>query len=195
MPTTAVPNILVDPGYLFWAPLGSAEPTNTVSGSKFTDAWPVAWLSLGATKDGSEFTPELTVEEILVAEFFDPVAYRTTKRTNKFAFALADITMKNWSRAMNGGGAVVTVSGSGATLLSSFVPTAPGAEIRAMLGWEALGNDLRLIVYQTICAGAVKLAFKKAPDFATIPCEFSCEVPSSGIPWKMYSAGTARVGT
>ncbi|WP_203924571.1 hypothetical protein [Rugosimonospora africana] len=27
---------------------------------------------------------------------------------------------------------------------------------------------------------------------AVIPCQFNFEIPSTGIPWKMYSAGTAR---
>jgi hypothetical protein len=64
MPSTATPNILKDPGYLFWAPLGSSEPTNTVLGSVFTDSWPVAWINLGATRDGSEFNYSTAVEAI-----------------------------------------------------------------------------------------------------------------------------------
>ena len=95
MPTTATPNILNDAGYLFWAPLLSAEPTNTVSGSKFTDAWPGAWISLGATEDGSEFTYETKLEAISVAEFFDPIKWATTERTGTFAFNLADFTLAN----------------------------------------------------------------------------------------------------
>ena len=51
MPPAAVtrPNVLTDPGYLFIAPLLTTLPTNTVAGGVFTDAWPVAWLPLGAT--------------------------------------------------------------------------------------------------------------------------------------------------
>lgn len=201
MPTTATPNILTDPGYLFWAPLATAEPTNTVAGSKFTDAWPVAWKTLGATEDGSEFTYETTVEAINVAEFFDPIRYSTTERAGSFAFNLADYTLFNLSRAFNGGGAagataglVETVSGSTTTLLSALRPAAPGAEVRAMLGWESLDATARLICYQTINSGSISAAYRKAPSFAVIPCTFNFEVPSSGYPWKMYTAGTARVG-
>lgn len=194
MPTTAVPNILTDAGYLFWAPLASAEPTNTVAGSKFTDAWPVAWISLGATEDGSTFTYETTVEPITVAEFFDPIRYSTTERAGSFSFNLADYTLNNLKRAYNGG-TLATVSGSGTTLLSSLVPPAVGAEVRAMIGWESLDNTIRLICYQTINSGAIASAYRKAPAFAVIPCTFSFEVPSAGNPWKMYTAGTARVGT
>lgn len=194
MPSTAVPNILTDPGYLFWAPLLSAEPTNTVVGSKFTDSWPVAWISLGATEDGSAFTYETTVEPITVAEFFDPIRYSTTERAGNFAFNLADYTLNNLKRAYNGG-TLATVSGAGATLLSSLVPPTPGNEVRAMIGWESLDNTMRVICYQTINSGSITSAYRKAPAFAVIPCTFNFEVPAAGNPWKMYSAGTARVGT
>lgn len=192
MPTTATPNILTDAGYLFWAPLGTTEPVNTVANSKFTDTWPVAWISLGATEDGSQFSYEVNVEAITVAEFFDPIKYSTTSRTGTFAFNLADWTLANFKRALNGGTLAVVGTGTGVTQLNSYIPPAPGAEIRCMLGWESLDNTVRLIVYQTINGGTVQSAFKKAPDMALIPCEFNFEIPTSGNPFKLYTAGTAR---
>lgn len=191
MPTTGTPNILKDPGYLFWAPLLSAEPANTVVGSKFTDAWPGAWLSLGATEDGSEFDYETKIDDISVAEFFDPISYSTVSRKGSFGFNLADYTLANWKRAMNGGSLVV-VSGTGTTQLNSFVPPTPGAEVRAMLGWEALDNTMRIIVYQCLQGGAVKTKFAKAPKYSVIPVEFSFEIPAAGNPFKFYTAGTSR---
>ncbi len=191
MPTTATPNILTDPGYLFWAPLGSSEPTNTVAASKFTDAWPVAWIPLGATEDGSTFSYSSNVEAIHVAEFFDPIKYATTERSGSFAFNLADYTLSNLKRAMNGG-TLTVVSGTGATALNSFTPPSPGNEVRAMIGWESLDGTMRIVCYQTLQGGNVEMAFKKAPAIALIPTEFNFEVPSSGTPFKMYTAGTAR---
>jgi len=191
MPTTATPTLLSDAGYLFWAPLLTAEPTNTVAGSKFTDAWPVSWLSLGATEDGSEFSYEVNVEAMSVAEFFDPVRYATTSRKGKFGFALASWTLTNLKYAMNGG-TLTVVSGTGATQLNSFIPPTPGAEVRAMLGWESLDSTVRLICYQTLSSGSITSAFKKAPDKALVPCEFNFEVPASGNPFKFYTAGTTR---
>jgi len=41
----------------------------------------------------------------------------------------------------------------------------------------------------------VKSAFKRAPAKTVIPVEFNFEVPTSGIPFKAYTAGTARVGS
>lgn len=191
MPTTATPNILTDPGYLFWAPLGSTEPTNTVAGSKFTDAWPVAWVSLGATDEGSTFTYEIETENVEVAEFFDPVKIATTGRSGNIAFALADWSLTKLKYVLNGG-TLTVLSGTGATTLSSYTPPAPGAEVRAMIGWESLDASVRLVCYQTINSGSVEMAFQKAPNKATMPCTFALEVPASGNPFKVYSAGTAR---
>jgi hypothetical protein len=191
MPSTATPNITVGAGYLFWAPLASTEPTNTVLASVFTDSWPVAWINLGATKEGSEFSTETTVESITVAELFDPVAYKTTERASSISFALADDTIANLKRVMNGG-TLTVVSGTGATTLTSYTPPTPGSEVRCMIGWESLSNDMRLVCYQTFQGGTMAQQFKKAPDYATLPATFNLEVPSSGIPWKKYAAGSAR---
>ncbi len=103
MPTTATPNILSDPGYLFYAPAGTAEPVNTVAGSKFTDTWPVAWVSVGATEDGSKFKASVKTEAVNVAEFFDPIKYVTTDRSSSIAFAMADFTLTKLKWSMNGG--------------------------------------------------------------------------------------------
>lgn len=191
MPTMPTPTVLTDPGYLFWAPLGSTVPTNTVTGSKFTDAWPVAWLMLGATEEGSQFSYSTSVEAVRVAEFFDPIKYATTERSGNFAFNLADYTLTNYKRAMNGG-TLTLVSGTGATQLNTYTPPAPGTEIRAMIGWESLDGTLRIVAYQTLNGGEINSAFRRAPSLALIPCQFNFEVPASGVPWQMWSAGTAR---
>jgi hypothetical protein len=193
VPTVAVPNLLTDPGYLFAAPLATAEPTNTVAASKFTDAWAAAWVPLGATEDGNTFSYESTVEPIEVAEFFDPIRYSTTGRAGSFAFSLADFVLDRVKLAFNGGTKTL-VSGTGATQLTSYVPPTPGAEVRTMLGWESLDGTVRVIVYQAIQGGAVEVANQKAPAKAIIPCTFNFEVPSSGNPWKMYTAGAVRGG-
>jgi hypothetical protein len=162
-----------------------------VTGSKFTDTWPVGWLSIGATEDGSEFTYETKVDAVKVAEFFDPIKWSTTDRSGSMSFNMADYTLTNWKRAVNGG-TLTIVSGTTTTQLNSFVPPSPGNEVRAMLGWESLDNTMRIIMYQCINSGTITSAYKKAPDFAVLPCQFNFEVPSSGSPWKMYTAGTAR---
>jgi hypothetical protein len=180
---------------LYIAPLLSTVPTNTVAGSVFTDVWPAAWLSLGATKEGSVFNYSSSVEPMSVAEFFDPIKYATTERNGNIAFALANVTLHNMKRAMNGGvGAITPVSGTGATTLGLFEPVAPGAEIRVMIGWESYDNTTRIVMRQTIQGGEVAMEFQKAPAFAGIPCTFNFEVPPTGAVFSIWSAGVARFG-
>lgn len=189
----ATPNVLVQPGYLFIAPLGSSVPANTVSGSVFTDSWPVAWLPLGATEDGSTLSYSSTVEAINVAELFDPVRYETTARTGSVAFNLADWTLSNYRRALNGGVAALTAtSGTGATGLYTVEPPDPGSEVRCMVGWESLDNTLRFVARQCLQGGEVSSAFRKAPDYATIPCTFNMEKPASAQPFTIWGAGATR---
>jgi hypothetical protein len=189
--TTATPTVLTDAGYLFWAPLGTSIPANTVVGSVFTDSWAGPWVSLGATEDGSHFEYDITVDKVSVAEFLDPVKWVTTERAAVFSFAMASYTLGNWSKAINGG-TLAVVSGSGTTQLNRLRPAAPGSEVRCMIGWESLDNTMRYIGYQVLSSGKIGSDFKKAPSYATIPVTMNHEIPVSGIPWELYSAGAAR---
>ena len=188
---TAVPTLLTDPGFLFWAPLGSSVPAMTVAGSVFTDAWPVAWINLGATEDGNEIAYQLQVQPRSVAEFLDPIQQATVSRDGSIAFNLTNFTLTNVKKVLNGG-TLTVVSGTGATQLNKYTPPVPGQEVRCMIGWESLDATVRFVAYQTINATQVKMANKKTPAFATLPTEFHFEVPSSGNPFDMWSAGTVR---
>ena len=192
---SAVPvNVLTDPGYLWIAPLGTAEPTPTVTGSKFTDALPVAWIPFGATTEGSTFSYATTIEAIRVAEYFDPIRYSTTERNGSIAFNLANWTLSNYKRALNGGVAAVTPTGTSGTELSTFEPPAAGSETRAMLMWESTDATVRLLMRQVIQGGEVSSAFQKAPSIAAIPCTYNLEIPAGGVqPFKIWGAGTTRV--
>jgi len=194
------PNLLQDPGFVMVAPPGSTLPTNTVAASVYTDAWDAAWLPLGATEDGSEFTDSETVTPIYVAELLNPVQYRVTEQKTEFALAMANVTLSNYKRARNGGAAALSpTAGTGATASYDFSPPAAGSEVRLMIGWESLDHTMRLILPQVICGGEVKMAFKKAPANASIPVTFSAELPLSGplagLPYKMSAAGATRGGT
>jgi len=185
----AVPNVLTDPGFLRAAPLGSALPSNTVAGSVYTDAWPEAWLPLGATTDGSTFAYSTKVEAIQAAEFFDPIKYVTTERSGNIAFALMDFTLQRYRMALNGGlAALVPTAGTGSTASYDFEPVAPGNEVRLMIGWESTDHTMRLVLRQTIQGGEVSTDFKKAPAVSAIPCTFNMEIPvGASAPFKMSS--------
>jgi len=195
--TVAVPLIIEDPGFLFWAPLLSTEPTHAALASTYdADAWPVAWIPQGATEDGSVFTYEQKVEPIKVAEFRDPIKYTTVERMGSIAFALTSWTLKNLQRAYNGA-VISTVSGTGATLSSKLLPGNAGTEVRAMIGWESQDHTFRIVMYQTLNSGPIASPFKQSPAKGLIPCQFNFEVPLGAPqqPFAMYAAGTGRLGT
>ena len=192
--STATPMMITDPGFVFIADLGSTLPPMAALASTYDlDVWPVAWVSAGATEDGSKFKYSSEIEAIEVAELLDPVKYSTTGRAGSFSFAMTNYTLKNMQRVFNGG-TISTVSGSGVTLSSKYVPPAPGGEVRRMIGWESLYHTFRLIMYQCLQGGEMESSFAKAPSKALLPTEWKFEVPTSGIPWEAYAAGTGRLG-
>jgi hypothetical protein len=187
---------MVDPGYLWISPAGTSFPAGagTASGSAFTDSPSVTWHAAGATEAGYTFSYSQSIEAINVAEFADPVKWKTTQRQGSFAFNLADYTLNNISRAMNGG-TLSTVSGAGATLISKWVPPAIGTESRAALLWQSQDGSMRIFMYQTVQVNEMETAFKKAPDYAVLPCEFRFEIDGSGNIFEVYTAGTGRLGS
>lgn len=193
MPAPTMPTLAIatDPGYLFWAPLGSTEPANTVAGSVFTDAWPVAWIVLGQTKEGSEFNWQTDTDQITVAELLDPIKYVSTGREGSMKFELVNMTVANMKRMLNGGTTAVT--GSGATTMTTYTPPSLGAEVRSMIGWESQDATERLVLRQCFNTGQLTISRKKGVDNASLPVEFAIESPSSlALPWQYATAGTAR---
>lgn len=195
MPATIPqPQVLTDPGILWIAPLGTAEPTGTAAANKFTDVLPAAWILFGPTDEGSSFSDSVDTDTITVAEFLSAIRNVVTGRASKLSFALASWTLSNYRRAMNGGVAAIAPVGTVGAEVTSLEPPVEGTEVRAMIIWEATDNSLRLLGRQAFQAGEVSTDFKPAPDKALIPCEYAFEQPATGLrPWKMWAAGTNRV--
>jgi hypothetical protein len=191
-----VPLIVQDAGFLFWAPLLSAEPTHAAAGSTYdADTWPAAWIPQGATEAGTDFSYEIKVEPVKVAEFYDPIKWSTVERAGSISFVLTNYTLKQLQRSWNGG-TLSTVSGSGATLSSKLLPVNVGTETRAMIGWESQDHTLRIVCYQALNSGPIKSTFDKAPTKGLIPCMFNLEVPAGAPiqPFAVYGAGVGRLG-
>ena len=146
MPAITVPKapLATGPGYLYYAPLGTSLPANTVAGSVFTDAWPGGWLAWGVTREGSEFQYSVDTDNVSAAEYFDPLVIVTTGRAAQVAFEVMILSATTMKRALNGG--TVATSGSGATLLTTVTPPAAGSETRQMVGWESQDNTERLVM-------------------------------------------------
>jgi hypothetical protein len=195
MPATIPqPQILVDPGILWIAALGTAEPTPTSTAGKFTDTLPVAWILLGPTDEGSSFSDSVDTDQIKVAEFLAAIRNVVTGRNSKLSFALASWTLSNYRRALNGGVAAIAPLGTVGAEVTSLEPPVEGTETRCMLMWESTDGTVRIMGRQCFQTGEVATDFKPAPDKALIPCEYAFEQPTTGLrPWKIWTAGTTRV--
>src|SRR3954469_3401605 len=166
--TVPQPTVLTDPGILWIAPLGTAEPTPTSAANKFTDALPAAWLLLGPTDEGSSFSDSVSTDTITVAEFLNAIKNVVTGRTSKLSFALASWTLSNYRRAINGGVAAIAPVGTVGAEVTSLEPPIEGQEVRGMIVWESTDSSLRLLGRQSFQTGEVSSDFKSGADNSTI---------------------------
>lgn len=173
-------NVILGPGLLYVAPVGTTEPTNA------STVLPSAnWREVGYTEDGTTFTYEITNEPIEVEEEFDPIFYRTTGRSGTVAFQMAEVTRQNLALAVNVGAAAPNNA-------ASLEPPSPNSEVRVMI---ALNTDdgARWIWRQCLQASSIEIARKKAPDKALLPVEFRLEKPTGLQPWIVFPNATFLV--
>jgi hypothetical protein len=168
---------------------GKLKLANSLSALEPVDLstpWDSAWLDLGYTEEGSEFSIETKFEDIMVAEELDPVNILATARTITASFELAEITATNLKRVFNGG----TITA--ATGCVYYDPVALGQEQYAMLGWESDDATERWILRKVIQTGKVTVARKKSPDKATLPAEFRAMKPASLPAFRVIMASPSR---
>jgi hypothetical protein len=183
--------ILNDPGILYYAPLGTSEPSMTVASSIFsTAAWGGLWVALGPTDEGTEFNDKVDTDDMTVEESAYPVKTVVTKKEATISFSLVEFTATQMKRAANGGSNLVT--GSGATTLTTFTPPAVGQEVRAMIGWQSQQDDVRFIGYQALQIGTIKPRFRRGVAKSVFECNWKFELSSLGYPYRFFFAGTTR---
>jgi len=196
-------NIKTGPGTIYAAPLGSTEPTSV------TGAWPSGWVKLGYTDGGSSFTTTPTTGNIEVEEEYYPVEIVTTSKASGFAFSFAEATARNFLIAINAG---VGTPGTGTDLAANTTGTNPdgsiwveepslGAELRIMLGWDALNTDAgvggsdpfeRLILRKCYQTGTVTENHNKGTNKTVYAVAFNLEKPTGANPYrKIYPAALA----
>ncbi len=181
-------------GIIYAANLGTAIPTMTVAGSKFTDAWPSGWLPVGATDSGLEESHSTDTDTVEVEESLTPVRIETTGKSSQLSFSLAHWDWSNLKLVLNGG--TITTTGSGATALHKFAPPLIGAEVRVMIGWESTENDERLIAYQCFQSGAVNPAYRKGNQKRLLAAQFALELPPTvvaTVPWNRWATSAISV--
>lgn len=189
--TLPAPNVLTDAGFLLFAPLGTAEPANTVAGGLFTDPWPIAWIPLGRTSSGTKISDNATSSDLESAEDYMPLDSRTTKRVVTASFDLLTFTASNLARALNN--AVKTVTGATVTSLTQVDAPDPQAETAFMLGYESLDSTVRWIGRTCRNSGDLSVQFAKAPNMAMIPFTANVVKGVSTTPaYSWFFAGDGR---
>src|SRR5262245_6724401 len=170
--------ISLGPGVLKVAALGSTEPTDLVS------AWAAAWVDLGYTFEGSEFSNELNTANVEVAEELYPLAVVPTGIVTQVKFVLAQMTARNLRLACNGG---TILTGSG---FVTFDPPPAGVPTRYMYGWQSDDSQERWIFRQCLNGGTATVARKKGADKAGISFELNLEKPSGVQPFRVIFVDT-----
>jgi hypothetical protein len=170
----------------------AARPGGVVAAGIFTDAWPAIWLPVGITREGTTFNYQVATANIEAAEYFDPLAIKTTGRTIGIQFQLMHLTNRSFLLGMNGGTSA-TIGGAAATLLTKVTPPAVGAEQRVMLGWESEDGTERKIYRQCIQSGSGDEQAAKAPNARALSLQFGVEQPTTGDPLEIYIAGDTRI--
>jgi hypothetical protein len=165
------------PGYLYFAPLGTAEPADLTTPWASVSA---SWIALGYTEDGSELSYNPSTSPVDVAEELDHIQVVTTGRDSSVQFSMSQITATNLKLAFNGG---TLTTGTG---IVTFEPPDLGTEVRTMLGFESEDHSERWVYRQCYQTGTISLARRKGANNATIAAQFSLEKPATGA--KLFKA-------
>lgn len=165
-------NVRLGAGRLYYAPLGTAEPTNC------STALPSAWIAVGYTESGTEIATALTAEGIFVAEELDEIDNVQTGRTTTLALEMAESTKKRLALAL----------GAGAGYTDDSTPFEL-PEIDAIVGvqfvWDSLdvptALNRRVLVRNAKPSGTITQARRKAPQKQLITATFSCTKNAAGL--------------
>lgn len=188
-PTVTPGLIKTGPGLLRYAPLGTTIPVITAASSKIVATW-TNWVDVGATEAGTTYAESVDTEDIKVAESLYPVRTVTTGKTGTVSVALAHISDINWKLATNGGTIVST--GTTGTKLNTFIPPLIGSEVRVMLAWQSTEDDEVIVWPQVFNTGSMEINRGDVATMATIPLEFSVELPDPAVlttPYKRFVTG------
>jgi hypothetical protein len=189
-PTIQPGQIKTGPGRILWAPLGTAIPTFTAAANKVTATW-TSWVEAGATDAGMTFNTSVDSSPIKVAETPYNIRSVVTGKAGTVAFAMNHVSDVNWKLAENGG--TITITGTGATKLSVFVPPLIGAEVRVMLGFLSLDEDEAFIWPQVFNTGGLETERGAIDGKHGIPVSFDVEMPDPAVlttPYKRITSGS-----
>lgn len=179
-------NIVLGPGQLFFAPLGSAEPAD--HRALVFDTAP--WVSVGYTKSGSTHSFESETEGIEVAEELSPVRKIATSQKAGIKFEGAEISALHLALAWNGGSHTLVPASPGVEAHVESEP--PGMEdaVERMLGWRSEDGLESWVWRRVLNTTSSESAHGKGADYATLGFDFEALVPVTGE--KIFTRKAAR---
>lgn len=164
-------NVKLGAGRLYYAPLGTTEPTNC------STALPSAWQAVGYTEAGTSIDNALSSEDIEVAEELDPIDNVNTKRVTTLSLEMAETTKKRLLLALGGGAGYSDDS-------TPFEMPAIDAIVAVMFVWDSLdtpdATNRRVLIRNAKPTGNVSQARRKAPQKQLIPATFACTKSAAG---------------
>ena len=178
-------NIQLGAGRIYVAPIGTAEPASASA------ALPSAWRPVGYTEDGSSVALNVTVEEVEVAEEYDPVAYVNTKRTTQITFSMAEPTRRNLALVLAG-------TADAANDATAIEPGTPGAETAFMLIWDSdevptTNQNVRWLFRSCKVSGNIEMPHRKAPAKTLLPVTIMAQKPSGAATFKVWPNASGHV--
>lgn len=170
MPQGNPRNVRVGPGWLYFAPLDTPEPTDLDTPWETVDP---SWVQVGYTDTGSSFVFNTTAEDVMVAEELDPIETLETSRVIDITFAAAELTAQNMQLAFNGG---EVETGTGIVV---FEPPPTGDSTPIMIGWESDDGLERWVYRRCRQVGSVTINRQRVPNKATLPLTFRATKPAN----------------
>jgi hypothetical protein len=131
---------------------------------------------VGYTEEGTTVETEITTEAVEVAEELDPILYVMTRRMTRLNVEMAEMAVSRLALAMGAGA-------SRADDATNFEFPIPSAIVGVMLVWDSeevptVNTNRRWIFRSVVPNGTISISRHKAPDKATIPAQFQCQLPS-----------------
>lgn len=182
--TISPTEVLLDPGTLYAAPIGTTEPATSTALSSL----PSAWREVGYTEEGSMFKYDVKSEDIEVAEELDPIKSMITGRTGSLEFKMAQASRRNLALALNVGAAAANDN-------TTLEPPDPEDMVRVML--LHVSNDANAVrgtlFRQCFNTGGLEMDFSKAPKKVLLPVTFKLEKPTGAKPFVVFPNASGHI--
>lgn len=156
----ATSEVLIGPGTLYLAVTGTAYPATPAT------APASAWVDIGYSEDGWSFNVDRNTEDIEVAEEIDPIDVLQTHREIHIVGNAVQASQANLKLGLGGG----TILSNVLSAAASDVLDRNALLLRVKAPGTSKNRDIRCP--NVISVGAVELAYKKAPDYASIAIDY-----------------------